>query len=356
MPHMVYNSAPRYFLEPLLWGTRALAPSSARTSGITQPPMLAIAVEKVAHKLPVSERQLFTQDMLPSIIRFHDWIYRERDPKNTGLAVCLHSWESGLDDTPHWTEAMAHLPAVPWYWRWLREYRVVNPDERAAPRDLQHMLSLARILRHYRYDSRQIIQHSSVVLQDLVFNSILAAANESLERLAESVGQSVPRELRARFAPTRQALEELWDAPSAQYYTRDYRTGQLIVEPTIATFMPLFAGTASPARAEHLRRLLAPGGGYTTAHRLPTVPATSPHFEPQRFWRGPVWVSTNWFAILGLERYGFTREAAQLRRATLDLVGRSGFREYYHAHTGEGLGAVEFSWSAALALDLLARG
>ena len=46
--------------------------------------------------------------------------------------------------------------------------------------------------------------------------------------------------------------------------------------------------------------------------------------------------------------------AAKLRRLTLRLVETSGFAEYYHPQTGEPLGSDDFSWSAALALDLLA--
>ena len=38
----------------------------------------------------------------------------------------------------------------------------------------------------------------------------------------------------------------------------------------------------------------------------------------------------------------------------LSLVHRSGHFEYYHPQTGQGLGAPAFSWTAALALDLLA--
>jgi hypothetical protein len=290
---------------------------------------------------------------LPTLLRYHAWLYEERDPDHTGLVACLHSWESGMDDIPYWTVAMDGLPRLPLHWRWIREYRQVNRQERATTHDLQNMLSLVRILRHFRYDSRRIIQHSSVVLQDLVFNSILAAANEALERLAEAVDEPLPPELRERFAPTRRALEELWDPETNQYYTRDLHSGQLIVEPSIATFLPLFAGTATPARAERLRRLLTAGGGFRADHPIPTVPPSSPHFEPQRFWRGPVWINANWFVIRGLQRYGFTAEAQALRDQTLALVNRSGFREYFNPLSGDGLGGDNFSWTAALTLDLL---
>ena len=43
----------------------------------------------------------------------------------------------------------------------------------------------------------------------------------------------------------------------------------------------------------------------------------------------------------------------RLANVTIELVRRSGFREYFDPLTGEGAGVDRFSWSAALTLDLL---
>jgi glycogen debranching enzyme len=354
LPHMIFNPSLRYRLEAFVWGTKSLSPHGVRTSGMAQPPMLAIAVERVARELPAADGREFVLTMLPVLFRHHEWIYRDRDPKNTGLASVLHSWESGMDDSPYWTKAMDRLPPPPLSVRWLREFRHVHREERATARSVQEMLTLGANMRLYRYNSLRIIRHSRVVLHDLVFNCVLAAANEALDRLAESAEQPVPADLRARFAPTRAALEQLWDDQTDQYYSRDARTGRLIGEPTITTFMPLYAGTASPARAHELRALVT-SADYATPFPLPSVPVTSPEFEPRRYWRGPVWINMNWFVVAGLERYGFTTEAEWLRGHTLDLIARSGFREYYNPLDGEGLGGRNFSWTAALTLDLLEK-
>lgn len=355
MPHMIYSPHVPYRFEALLWGTKGLSPKAAKTSGITEPPVLAIAAEKVAGALAPKARAQFIDAMLPVLVNYHQWIYRERDPKNTGLAVCLHSWESGMDDSPYWTDAMSHLPKPPLKWRWLREYRPVRAEERAEPREIQRMVTLAHTIKKYRYDSAKIMEHSSVAIQDIVFNCVLAAANESLERLAEEAGTSLKPDLRDRFAPTRRAIEGLWDDETNQYYSRDYLTGQLIQVQAVSTFMPLFAGTASLKRAQLLRDLIVGEDGYNVPFPLPSVPIKSPFFEPRRYWRGPVWINMNWFVVAGLERYGFTEEAEWLRLHTLGLVRKSGFREYYNPLTGEGLGATSFSWTAALTLDLLER-
>ena len=62
-------------------------------------------------------------------------------------------------------------------------------------------------------------------------------------------------------------------------------------------------------------------------------------------------MATNWFAYRGLKRYGFEEEAAIVAKQSRELVEQSGFREYYHPHTGVGLGAHDFTWGG-LALDM----
>ena len=41
-----------------------------------------------------------------------------------------------------------------------------------------------------------------------------------------------------------------------------------------------------------------------------------------------------------------------IRKQTINLIEKQKFREYYSSKTGLGLGAKNFSWSAALYLDL----
>lgn len=55
----------------------------------------------------------------------------------------------------------------------------------------------------------------------------------------------------------------------------------------------------------------------------------------------------------GLKRYGFERQAARLRCATIDLVRDAGFYEYFDPLGGRGHGSDFFSWTAALFLDVV---
>jgi hypothetical protein len=55
----------------------------------------------------------------------------------------------------------------------------------------------------------------------------------------------------------------------------------------------------------------------------------------------------------GLSRYGFTLKADSLRRDLLQLPIRFGFFEYFDSFSGQGYGSDNFSWTAALFIDLV---
>ena len=93
-----------------------------------------------------------------------------------------------------------------------------------------------------------------------------------------------------------------------------------------------------------LERLLTE---YKSPYGLPTTWPSSDQFDDQRYWRGPVWMNMNWLFSEAVEELGF------LKQNSLELVEKSGFFEYFSPLTGEGLGADQFTWTAALTLDWL---
>jgi hypothetical protein len=60
-----------------------------------------------------------------------------------------------------------------------------------------------------------------------------------------------------------------------------------------------------------------------------------------------------WWA---LDRLGETERADRLRAASLNQLRRIDFAEYVEPFTGEPLGSLDQSWTAAVALDWLAVG
>ena len=65
----------------------------------------------------------------------------------------------------------------------------------------------------------------------------------------------------------------------------------------------------------------------------------------------PSWINTNWFLPHALRKHGYLELADAIVAKSHECIERSGFREYYHPYTAEGLGAKDFGWST-LILDM----
>jgi glycogen debranching enzyme len=76
-------------------------------------------------------------------------------------------------------------------------------------------------------------------------------------------------------------------------------------------------------------------------------------FDRRRYWRGPVWANLNWLLARGLRQHGLVDQASRLETTTLELAEGGGIREYFDPLTGEGRGSDDFSWTAAVLLDIL---
>lgn len=88
---------------------------------------------------------------------------------------------------------------------------------------------------------------------------------------------------------------------------------------------------------------------------VPSFDLTDPRYDAQRYWRGPTWLNTTWLVARGLRSHGRHELAAKLNMDILRLAERAGLREYFNPTTGSGHGTDDFSWSAAVLIDVLAE-
>jgi glycogen debranching enzyme len=354
IPHIVFHPQPvDYSPGPELWGSAdCVGAPEVATSGITQPPVLASAVRALHEASP--ERG-FLEDVVPALEAWHDWLHRERGLDGSGLVAILHPWESA-DNSPRFDRALERVE-LNGEGRFARtDRRHVVAAERPTDRDYARYLAIVERLRRCEYRPTSLAQ-APFAYVDLSFNAVLAAAEDDLAWLWSQLGEEGAR-ARAGAVRVRNALAGRWDEGASAYRELDLHDGEAETTGTIGDLMPLYAGVPGERLARRLfdEALWSParfGPSPDAPWAVTTVSKASPTFDARRYWRGPVWVNMNWFLVRGLERAGLAAEAEELRWMTLRLVGASGFSEYYHPSTGEPLGSRDFSWSAALTLDLL---
>lgn len=369
VPHMIFTSGENQKrMDYGLWQSwvSPFAPEDVSTSGITQPPMLAEAIVAIGEKMEIVDRRSWYRQVFPNLLAYHQWLYRDRDPHQEGLVLLIHPWETGLDNTPPWMgELKDHL--LPWWIRILQNTKleslvslgrrdtrfVKSADERPTNIDAMALYDVQRRLKRKAYNIDRILDHSLFAIEDLTFNCILIRANEHLIEIAKSIRAEIPEELLAIMRKSAKTLEQLWDPYTESYYSRDFITHRLLKEPSIATLLPLYAGSISEERAAVLVKMLESEHIFGPPYPVPSVPLNSPWFNAKRYWQGPTWFNTNWLIADGLRRYGYKDHADALIEGSLELVTQSGFYEYYNPLSGDPLGASNFSWTAAVAIDWL---
>ncbi|ABD12859.1 hypothetical protein ThrDRAFT_01663 [Frankia casuarinae] len=366
IPHVIFaETSDFYHAGPQRWRCDQVTTTAGgvQSTGVTQPPMIAEAAVRIAAMMTPSARDAFYRALFPGLLRFHTWLYLERDPDDDGLVTLVHSWESGMDNTPAWMEITR--PAAPLGVRALRringgdaldalrrDSKEVPPDERLTSGDLFTLYRIVRELRRAHYNFREIRRSIVPLVQDVAFNAILIRANEHLTAIAAEIGQTIPAWLWRSMHRTREAIERLH--ADGTYYSRDFRTGTLLRHETISGFLPLYAGVVPEDRVDEMVKTLT-SPRYWSRFGIASVPLDDPGFLPRCYWQGPVWVNMNWLIADGLERYGRLDAAENLRQNTIDMIASSGAMfEYYSPLDGSGAGSNRFSWTAALLVDLLA--
>lgn len=368
LPHIVYASnAGGYFPDARRWACSTVcddAPRSPATSGICQPPVHALAVERVvdaarADGLWTPERaDGWAHCVYPRLLRWHRYLASYRDPEEAGLLVSYHSWETGMDNSPRWDGPFARvLPGpLPAYQRQDVDH-VTDGAQRPSDLEYDRYLWLVEELKRARYDDERARAEVSFCVADVFASALFVAANEALARLAVRLGAPDAAELDEYAARFRAGVLASVDPVSGLARDVDLRAGAPTGTPTIAGFAPLICGGMdNSSRTRLVDLLLGPGWAGNPDFRRPlppSAPPDAPGFDQRCYWRGPTWPVVTWLLASALGRHGETAAASRLRSAALGSLADGAFGEYYDPFTGEPLGSRDQSWTAAVVLDWL---
>lgn len=323
VPHMIYWKRDKGVIE-IDWG------QGRRTSNITQPPMIAYAAWQLFQK---DQDVDFLNSIYRNLFHYYKYLINERDPHGRGLVGVINPDETGEDNSPRFDEVLGLPPIHTMEENFKKRLNLVTENIKCG------------------FDAPFCMKNFFWV-KDVPFNAIMV---ENLQCLSY-IAQKLEREYDAQyFDKTRgeiiKSMRELM-LEDGIYWSTHGDSYQKIKVKTWAIFAPLFARIADQSEAETLvKKHLLNENEFWDSYPVPTVSKDEPSYDPQGMWRGPAWIAVNWFIFKGLRNYGFNDEAELIKQASLQLIEKSGFREQFHPHTGEGYGAKNFTWGG-LVIDM----
>lgn len=363
VPQIVFNRKRlgRYFPEPDFWQTELspYSPEDFLTSGITMPPVHAVAALKIYENAEDKEKvKTFLRWIYPKLMLSHVYLYTERNINGDGLVHIRHPWESGMDNSPTWDSVLDRIDlsqaAIPEYRRKDTE-RGVSADMRPTNKYYDYFVYLLELFKKTGYDEKEIAEESPYLISCPLFNAVLCASNEALIKISDILNEPW-HEIQQWYDLTAGSMrKKLYHGEHGIFGAFDIRAEKLLELVTASGFMPLFGGAASTKQAARIYEYLN-SKSFCALHQgncftIPSYDTQREDFRRENYWRGPVWININWMLVQGLRRYGFTQKADSLAHHILELPMRFGFYEYFDSFNGRGYGSAEFSWTASLFLD-----
>lgn len=283
----------------------------------SKPPLAAWAVDRIWE---CTHDTAFVREMLPKLVAYHRWWYQYRDHDHNGLCefgatdgtLEAAAWESGMDNA-------------------------------------------------IRFDSARMVRNGanawSLDQESVDLNAYLVLDRKLLEKFAAILGQTLKIEGPSASELAEKVDNAFYDSTAKWFFDRRLGTHSFVREMGCEGYVPLWVGIATAKQFSALCHWLRDTKKFSTYIPFPTIAADNPKYDPNGYWRGPIWLDQTYYAIEALRHYlPRPDEADKYTRQVFDrlqgLTGRGAIYENYDTKTGTPLQSANFSWSAAHLLML----
>lgn len=297
----------------------------------SKPPLAGWAVWNVYQ---TTKDKQFISEMYTKLVKYHEWWYRNRDHDQNGIAeygatidplnnnkkqiLLAAAWESGMDNAP----------------RFDVDYGVDVLENR---------------------DENDRLVGYSISQESVDLNAYLYKEKLYLAEMAQLLEKDKEAErFRNEAKYVRDYVREnMYDPNTGYFYDVDISTKKPLVERGmgIEGVIPLWAEIAKKEQAESVDEIMMDENKFNTKMPFPTVAKDNPRYSPTTYWRGPVWLDQAYFAVQGLNNYGYQENAKTMAKKLFHnaegIMGDGPFGENHNPETGELMNSRNFSWSAS---------
>ena len=185
---------------------------------------------------------------------------------------------------------------------------------------------------------------------DIGFNSIFLKASKDLLEISKLYNLNF-KEWNKKIFKTESSLLKMYNKKKNIFYSYDLKNKFFINIPSISNYFILFADLNDKKVNKRIIKSLKE---YNRKEKyiFSSIKPDHKSFDEKRYWRGPVWINTNWIIYQSLKNKDKVY-AKKIKDKTIKLIEEKNFFEYYSCKNAETLGANNFSWSSALYLDLI---
>lgn len=299
----------------------------------SKPPLAAWAVWKVYES---TKDKAFLEEMYPKLVKYHKWWYIYRDNDKNGIAeygaavnslnnnkeqiIQAAAWESGMDNAVRFDE----------------DYGVeVLENKNDAGKVIGYSINQESVdLNCYLYAEKRFLAKIAAVLNK-------TEDEQKYEKEADYVKEYIQN--------------NMFSKESGFFFDIDIKSKRPLIERGKGSegLIALWAGAASDEQAKAVKNTIIDEAKFNTKVPFPTASKDNPRYSSEKYWRGPVWLDQAYFAIEGLNNYGYKNDAAKLTDKLINNaegikdIGKT-FRENYNPESGKGLSCTNFSWSAGM--------
>lgn len=331
------NSFSRMMLSPLIAATF----DKDNKSHFIDPPSYLCAAEILYSR--TKDKRVF--DFLPSMEACVTYLLEKRDLFGDGLVSVVHPWETGCDNAPYFDEPMNIIIKKPlWKAKYLFQY-----------------IKVIRELKKINWNLDLVREKNLFAMEDVGVNGLTAAGMISISNLYQEAGNSEKsEEYFSKAEKLVSAIEKhLWVESKGFFYPKLCGNNpENLLRSTAIGISPLLTGLVEKEKAVSVlenyinseKHFNSPWG---VAFNSRSELEEGITFDSDFLWRGPcIWININWIAAKCAEMYDRLDIAKEITKKTVNLLNKSGFREFYHPETGIGGGAKKFTWGTVV-LDML---